>query len=95
MYLAGVPVHDQSAVEPFQLGVSVTVRSVVPTAALAATTMMPWSRTVPAAMYLVEPMAIRFDPIPPQLLDNWHAYVTAVRAPEAPNNNSVTRDRMV
>lgn len=97
MYLDGPPVQLQSAVLPFQLGVSTTLTLVFETAPVLPTLMTPLASMTAAEMYFVGEivMAAMSFAESEQPLFSWQVSVTEVRAPEAPSSSSDTRERTV
>lgn len=85
----------QSAVLPFQLGVSLTETPVVPTAVVPDTLITPAAEIAALPMNLVVEITIAAVFKPPQLLTFWQCSVIDVRADEAPRMISDTRARIV
>lgn len=83
----------QFTVCPVQDGVSVTTNALVPSAAFAETTIVPFAPTAPSATYCDD--EIEIPAMLTQLLFSWQASVTAVRADEAPSKTSDVRARIV
>ena len=94
-YLLGVVRQDQTAVLPLQLGASATVRAFVPMSVVPITVIEPVDSMRAELIQRAVLMVATSAEMPVQPLLSWQTSVTAVRAPEAPNMSSETRERIV